>query len=798
MSRVCVIRCHYFRDTRLQREVSALLDQGHEVQVLCLRDSGEPISQRDGRLRILRVPMSHRAGAGTAGRLVEYSAFLLLAGTALAALHMRRRFHLVQVNSPPDVLVFAAFVPKVAKTPVLLDLQEPMPEFFTWRSMAGKNRWIVRLIEAVEQASIRFADASLTVTEQMRETFLARGACPSALTVVMDGSDSKIFDASRFPRQRRDSSKFVMVSHGTIEPQYGLDTAVRAVALLAPSIPSIQLRIIGDGSQRTELKALSAQLGVADLITFSAGFIPVDELVMTLADSDVGVVAMKRNPFRDLTLASKMFDFITMGVPMAVSTTRSVEETFPSGCFEPFIPDDPADLARAIKRLHDRPELAESYAVRAKEVSQRFSWSVQRERYLAVVETLLDRTSDVCAVLPSDEKGRGSTAPDAAFLVSSSERPDRTKLAEWDHLVRSVAGSDVTQLSAWAEVRETAGFRPTYIFVECGEELHGGALVLRRRLPILGEIGYVPYGPVISAAADRTRVAAALAAALDRLARRKLKALIVQPPLEGGDLRLELERRGFRPSQVEIAPAASFRLDLARPEAELWQAIPKEARRRARQWQQNGVRVRRGTLDDIAILARLHAASAQHHGFRAIPYDYMATLFSRLAPVGHAHLFVGEVQGEPVFADLLTGCGGVLKGRLTGMDRESPAGRLRVSAAVRWEAIKWAKANDYRWFDFGGLNSGAAAAPGVGSGSTALTTSEAFKVSFGGAPVCYPAPVEIIPSPVVRFAYDLSRRWPTGQRLFERVSHRLRTEGFRPQGIPLMRSSGTAPTQRAL
>ena len=56
-----------------------------------------------------------------------------------------------------------------------------------------------------------------------------------------------------------------------------------------------------------------------------------------------------------------------------------------------------------------------------------------------------------------------------------------------------------------------------------------------------------------------------------------------------------------------------------------------------------------------------------------------------------------------MFADLLTGCGGVLKGRLTGMDRDSAAGRLRVSAAVRWETIRWAKANGYRWFDFGGI-----------------------------------------------------------------------------------------------
>ena len=45
------------------------------------------------------------------------------------------------------------------------------------------------LIAALEQASIRFADAALTVTEPMRQVFVARGASPDKITVVMDGSD---------------------------------------------------------------------------------------------------------------------------------------------------------------------------------------------------------------------------------------------------------------------------------------------------------------------------------------------------------------------------------------------------------------------------------------------------------------------------------------------------------------------------------------------------------------------------------------------------------------------------------
>ncbi|MCW2690750.1 MAG: hypothetical protein JWR37_5640 [Mycobacterium sp.] len=360
--------------------------------------------------------------------------------------------------------------------------------------------------------------------------------------------------------------------------------------------------------------------------------------------------------------------------------------------------------------------------------------------------------------------------------VTLTRQPDTSALATWDGLVRNAPGSDVAQLSAWADVRRAAGFEPLYVFVQRGAEVVGGAVVLGRRLPLVGEVGYVPYGPVLSLDADRDRVIAVLAAALRRIAHRKTRMLFVQPPLGGDDISLELRRQGFRLSHAGIAPVASLRLDLSRDEDELRAGLPKGLRRWTRKWPARGVRVRRGTQDDVALLAWLHAATARHQGFEPIRLDYLANLYRRLAPAGHAELFIGEVEGTPVVARLFTGCGGVLTARLAGMDRDSAAGRLSVSAAVHWEAIRWAKTNNYRWYDFGGIrDTTVSILQDKRSDSSTLTSSEAFKTSFGGTPFRYPTPVEIISSPVVRVAYDLSRRWPAGRRLVARTSRRLRS-----------------------
>jgi len=320
--------------------------------------------------------------------LGEYAAFGVLAAILVTALHARHRYRLVQVNSLPDVLVFAAAVPRLFGARVLLDLQECMPAFFATKFGVGPRHRAVRLIGRLEQLSIRFADRAITPTRQMRDVFIGRGAAPDKITVVMDGADEKDFHPVEVVRGE---AGFTLVSHGTIEEHYGLDTVVEAVAILRDEIPGMRLQIYGDGSYRERLRQVVVDQGVTDRVSFSDGFVPLDELVAGIARADVGIVAMKRDPFRDVSLAGKMFDFIAMGKPVLSSRTRSVEQTFGPSCVELFESGDPADLARALRVLHRDPQRRREMVRRAAEVAGQYQWSRQREVYTGVVDRLLHR-----------------------------------------------------------------------------------------------------------------------------------------------------------------------------------------------------------------------------------------------------------------------------------------------------------------------------------------------------------------------------------------------------------------------
>lgn len=361
--------------------------------------------------------------------------------------------------------------------------------------------------------------------------------------------------------------------------------------------------------------------------------------------------------------------------------------------------------------------------------------------------------------------------------ITVSAEPDSASLRAWDELVASNPAGDAAQLSVWAALRKEAGFNAVRILARRGQEVSGGAQVLCRRLPIGGMIGYVSYGPLVDAGCpDRAVVLREVCDALEGFGRRRLRMLFVQPAEGCEDVSQELLRRGFRGSDAGIAPAASLRIDLSGTVDELRLGLSKRLRTWTNRWPARGVSVRLADAADLPVVAALLADTARHQGFAAFSERYLHTVHHELVRAGHAAIFVGEVDGRAVATDVMTVCGGAVKVRFVGMDRSSPAAALNVPGAIRWESIKWAKANGHRWFDFGGLRP---ASVGVLTSGSAVDVEELagpdrYKVRFGGSAYHYPPAVELVPSLVVRGAYDLVRGSTRGRRLLDTAKLRVR------------------------
>ncbi|HEY0811939.1 MAG TPA: GNAT family N-acetyltransferase [Pseudonocardia sp.] len=334
-------------------------------------------------------------------------------------------------------------------------------------------------------------------------------------------------------------------------------------------------------------------------------------------------------------------------------------------------------------------------------------------------------------------------------------------------------------------MRGQAGFTQLYLFADIGGRLVGGGQILVRALPVVGRVGYLAYGPLVAPdAPDPTAVRTALVDGLERVGREMLSGLFVQPPEDAYSMSADLLARGFRRSAAGIAPVGSIRIDLTECLDTIRARFGRRLRSWTNRWADRGVVVRRGDERDLPLLYALSEHSAAAQGYRPMTPTYVETLYRELAPE-HAALFVGELDGVPLAADLVTRCGGLVRGRISGFDRSGPAAQVSLPAAVRWEILKWAKDQDCRWLDFGGLTERTLdiLLTGGERPDEGWPAVDQPKLTFGGTAFRYPPPVEIISSPSLRTFFDIAQRSPRGQQALDLAARLLRSgRSALPQG----------------
>jgi glycosyltransferase involved in cell wall biosynthesis len=384
----------------VRREAEALAIAGFDVDVICMQGLGRPRRMVLNGVTVISLPTNRRGGYGKARTALDYGSFFLLAATTLTMRHLRRPYRVVQANSMPDFLVFAALVPKLLGSRVVAFMGEPTPELA--ETLYGTGR-LTRALVSVEQAALRFADHSFTVTDQLKEQYVRRGAAPDRITVVLNGPDPGTMLMEEYATPVDGESGFTVACHGTIEDRYGQDTIVEAARLLRDEIPDLRFVITGRGSTADQIASTIAEYGLQDTVRF-AGWVTRTELADLLHSADVGIVAQKASPYSHLVHTNKMIDFWIFGLPVIGSRLRATAETYDDHVIEYFEPGDAADLAAAIKRLrYDRDRRAE-LAENGKLALDSSGWLAQREIYLSVFADLLGDAFPGPDEEPSEER----------------------------------------------------------------------------------------------------------------------------------------------------------------------------------------------------------------------------------------------------------------------------------------------------------------------------------------------------------------------------------------------------------
>jgi glycosyltransferase involved in cell wall biosynthesis len=384
-----IVHATFPGDSRVRRQADALIEAGHAVDVICLRQRGEAAEDRGGALRVVRLPLN-RSFTGFAGHIVEYTAFALMATWRLAHEHRRRRYDLVQVATVPDFLAFAALPEKLAGAPLLLDLHEDMPEFFRDRFATPVVRPLLPVVAAAARASAAVADELITVHEPLRQLSIGRGVPPEKIAVVMNSADGQLFDPARHPRRPfMEDGELRLIHHSNLQRIYGLDVAISGLARLRPEL-RWRLDVFGDGPWRPQVVAAIGRAKVADRVALH-GRVPIDDLPSLLAGSDIGLVPSLSDPYLEYSLSTKLLEYAAMGVPTIASDLATFRHHFTDDALRFVRGGDPDALTRSIEDLVDDPTASVALGLEAQRQATAYDWEHQKARYLAIVDRLIER-----------------------------------------------------------------------------------------------------------------------------------------------------------------------------------------------------------------------------------------------------------------------------------------------------------------------------------------------------------------------------------------------------------------------
>ena len=159
-------------------------------------------------------------------------------------------------------------------------------------------------------------------------------------------------------------------------PHKGMDTTIRALALLALRYPDLRYAIVGQGPERGALEDLARGEGVAERVHFLSG-LGDESLPLAYALATVYVGASRQTAKDVEGFGIALLEAQAAGIPVVAGQSGGIPDAVQDGVTGVLTdPEDPAAVAAAIAGLLDDPGRAQQFGAAGRAAVERFfNWS---------------------------------------------------------------------------------------------------------------------------------------------------------------------------------------------------------------------------------------------------------------------------------------------------------------------------------------------------------------------------------------------------------------------------------------
>lgn len=380
-------------DPRVENEVLALQNAGHQVFVLCF-NYGQKSSQEDFygativRRKINLTVKNKLKGLNNTifNFYPKYWSKLIIAFVKefqIETLHIHDLW----------MLEGGLLANKQLDLPIVVDLHENFVHAlkhykysttFPGNLIISMKRW-----EKKELEWLNGVDHIIVVIEEAKARLEKLGIPSSKIIVV-----ANYVNIEEYSKEDEFLTKSLTESYqnyktlvytGGFDKHRGLDILLDAIPDIIKKFPDFRLILVGGGSTTEELKTQAQNLKIEENVDFP-GYLPHSQLVSYVKMSDVCIIPHLKTDHTDNTIPHKLFQYMLMEKPVIASNSKPVERIInkvQSGLIYQY--DNSQDLAKKLLMLIDNPQLINELGKKGREaVISEYNWKQTAKNLIAL------------------------------------------------------------------------------------------------------------------------------------------------------------------------------------------------------------------------------------------------------------------------------------------------------------------------------------------------------------------------------------------------------------------------------
>lgn len=284
-------------------------------------------------------------------RLFSYFSFTI---SSFYSIIKSKKTDIIICNSPPLFLGITGFVgSKIKRAKFVFNVADIWPESAVELGILT-NKSFIKMASKLEVFLYKRSWKIATATEGIKEYMVEKGKEASDVFVLPNGVNTELFQPlprdKKLMKELKITGKTIFTYAGTLGHAQGLDSILKAAAMLSDKDPNAHFLFVGDGQETENLMSMADDLNLKN-VTFY-GSVPMNRMPDIFSITDFSIVSLRDIELFHGARPSKIFPALSTGTPVLYcGVGESVEILEKNNCGKVAAPENPKAIADAISEL---------------------------------------------------------------------------------------------------------------------------------------------------------------------------------------------------------------------------------------------------------------------------------------------------------------------------------------------------------------------------------------------------------------------------------------------------------------